>query len=54
MDPHEFMWLKGKVYSLECKLIRMLKVLEDHPKDDGPCGRLTEKLIKILKSQPID
>ena len=54
VNPHEFLWLKGRVYSLECKLQKLLQLLEENSKTKEPIDPLTEKAMRILRGQPVD
>jgi hypothetical protein len=53
-ESHELTWIKGRVYQLEVKLNRILKLLEETSQASSAPQPLAEKIIKILRGLPLD
>ena len=53
-DSHELVWIKGRIYQLEAKFRKIIKLLEEASQASAEPQPLAEKLIKILRGLPLD
>lgn len=54
INPAEFLWLKGKVYTLECRIAKVVKILEASTGDEeSPC-QTKKKIALALQGLPVE
>tara|TARA_Y100001963_G_scaffold132397_1_gene190848 strand:- start:11 stop:202 length:192 start_codon:yes stop_codon:yes gene_type:complete len=54
INPAEFLWLKGKVYTLECRIAKVITVLEACTEDDDNLCQVKIKIAQALKGLPVE
>ena len=53
-ESYELLWVKGRVYELEVKLSRILKLLQEHDPNTSSYLPLHDKVIKVLQGKSPD
>ena len=53
-ESYELLWVKGRVYELEVKLSRILKLLQEHDPNSSSYQPLRDKVVQVLQGKSPD
>lgn len=54
INPTEFLWLKGRVYTLECRIAKVVQILEASSEDEGASCQIKKKVALVLRGLPVE
>ena len=54
INPAEFLWLKGKVSALECRIAKVVQILEASTGDEEPPCQTKRKIALALQGLPVE